>query len=261
MVSRTREDLYSLLELPKDRPLNLNLELHRCLTYPCDFEKRYPGVKPFELANLGFYFTNERLHCQFCDKSEIKVENHLQLKERHNCVNSSRQNIFKFKSMIEDYKFEAHRLHSFQNMNWVNTNCPISWVELAIDGFYFMNKIGEDTCKCYFCQVEIKEWKEDDTVREEHIKFTKKCSFLKNPAITNNIIIGTEIQPCSSDGIGKNKTGAQPIPEDEMKTIAQNAPNPAPNGNPQPAESPANDVPPGNDQAVNEENPANGGEQ
>ncbi|XP_070170327.1 uncharacterized protein [Polyergus mexicanus] len=90
-----------------------------------------------------------------------------------------------------DYRFESTRLKSFKN--W-----PHKWtksVQFAAAGFYYTGE--SDTVKCFECDVEIHTWLSQHDPMLEHIRWSKRCSFIRNYRC-GNIPIGADSNKISS---------------------------------------------------------------
>ena len=75
---------------------------------------------------------------------------------------------------IDSYIFRTckTRLSSFKKWNG-----KLNAEDLAIVGFYYTSYL--DICKCYYCGVEIFEWKSDDCPINEHYRLFKNCDLIK----------------------------------------------------------------------------------
>lgn len=81
---------------------------------------------------------------------------------------------------------EYFRLQSFKH--WKNKY--VDKKELAISGFFFTSV--DDLVYCYFCHVELWNFKKNDNVIQEHIRWSPFCKLLCHEE-TNNIPINSEI--------------------------------------------------------------------
>lgn len=76
---------------------------------------------------------------------------------------------------------EFHRLKTFEN-RW-----PLTFIDaklLAQTGMYYTGIT--DTVKCYFCEVEISQWKKSDHPVNEHYRWSRNCPLLRRRK-TNNL--------------------------------------------------------------------------
>lgn len=78
-------------------------------------------------------------------------------------------------------KYEQIRFQTF--INWPHKF--IKQQQLAMTGFYFIGP-QHDNVKCYFCEVEISGWVEDDDVVNEHTRWSQSCVLLRRKD-TNNV--------------------------------------------------------------------------
>lgn len=63
---------------------------------------------------------------------------------------------------------------------------PLAYIQpsdLARWGFYY-NNVG-DIVRCYFCKIELGEWKESDVVPQEHLKWSRHCPLMRKLPTTN----------------------------------------------------------------------------
>jgi Inhibitor of Apoptosis domain len=77
---------------------------------------------------------------------------------------------------LEQYDLihESERLESFSNNRWRNTFFDAN--ELAEQGFFFYK--SPDTVQCYFCDLELSDFKHNDNVTEDHSRYSPSCSSL-----------------------------------------------------------------------------------
>jgi hypothetical protein len=89
------------------------------------------------------------------------------------------------------YRTYQRRLESFNN--W-NGNVKPSL--LASSGFYYTSK--DDTCKCFYCGVEIFRWKYDDCPITEHYNYYKHCDLLE--CLNKSLIMkkSNQLEDCES---------------------------------------------------------------
>ncbi|XP_052861636.1 death-associated inhibitor of apoptosis 1-like [Anopheles cruzii] len=83
----------------------------------------------------------------------------------------------------EDLNREICRLGTFTS-SW-----PVSFInpsELARYGFFYTGIA--DRVKCYFCEVEVGMWEEQDNVITEHLRWSPRCPLLRKRT-TNNVPI------------------------------------------------------------------------
>lgn len=87
-------------------------------------------------------------------------------------------------NMHDAYMFEENRLDSFKYWDYAETE--VDKENLALLGFYFFGP--DDCCKCYFCNVEISQWKTRDSVWREHVQNSPYCRLIRGFQ-TNNVEI------------------------------------------------------------------------
>lgn len=78
--------------------------------------------------------------------------------------------------------FEANRLKTFGS-SWPHSF--ISVRDLALTGFFYLGPY--DMVQCYFCNLRLHDWKENDIVALEHYFWSPHCSFLKCHTATTNV--------------------------------------------------------------------------
>ncbi|XP_065341744.1 uncharacterized protein LOC135940679 [Cloeon dipterum] len=196
--------------------LNMDLEMHRLLTFPFQL---FRGLK-FDLLRMlakeEFYYDHE---CGFVrsifyamtisavelaqilshnieDAEKIISGRLLQL----NCDISRNVPIGNVDGVL-NYKFESHRLYSL--LKNVDHFPHVNIYELAKSGFYYLGE--KDNVKCDFCGLEIHGWEQQDKPDDEHLRWNDKCPFMRNDknVTANNIPIGSEqIDSVKSDAIG-----------------------------------------------------------
>lgn len=62
------------------------------------------------------------------------------------------------------------RLLTFKQ--WPGIQTPSS---LAMAGFYYLNR--DDAVRCFYCRIEISNWKPSDTALSEHLRWSKQCAY------------------------------------------------------------------------------------
>lgn len=80
----------------------------------------------------------------------------------------------------DDLNYEENRLKTFDE-NW-----PIDFISpniLAKTGFYYIGP--HDKVKCFFCKVELNEWKNGDHEIEEHIRWSYNCRLIRREETKN----------------------------------------------------------------------------
>ncbi|XP_065342970.1 baculoviral IAP repeat-containing protein 7-B-like [Cloeon dipterum] len=178
--------------------LDFNIELHRYISFPADFDERHP-VNRRALTSSGFYFDIEKYlpRCHYCNHEASNFKsNPLEINLLHergspDCPLLDEEdesvNNFPIASVI-NYNFEAYRLFTFLEKKFPNSS--VSPYELAADGFYFLG-VDIDRCRCHFCNLEVMQWEDDDSAHTEHERWNPLCPFIKGCAY--NIAIGNEI--------------------------------------------------------------------
>jgi hypothetical protein len=177
--------------------------LHRLLSFP---------IAIFQMLSLNFetlaadgYFWNSRTHriqCFKCGRVEeciIKLQDLTtkQIISRHYDCTHPYDNDIPFSNATVLLNYEAHRLYTFYQKDWVCTFMNIA--ELAESGFYYIG--SKDICKCFFCKLEVSEWVNGDSAKIEHRKWSPNCLFINEQYVPNlklgdeNII--EEIRPFS----------------------------------------------------------------
>ncbi|KYQ54909.1 Apoptosis 1 inhibitor [Trachymyrmex zeteki] len=117
----------------------------------------------------------------------IFSSNHLQRKspiKSHICI-EEQDEVDNGSSISLDYRFESARLASFKN--W-----PCSWTkpeELAAAGFFYTGE--SDKVKCFECNIEICQWREEDNPMVDHQRWSGKCRFIRKIPC-GNVPIGTD---------------------------------------------------------------------
>lgn len=69
-------------------------------------------------------------------------------------------------------RYEDDRLSTY-----VGWTAPVSAVNLAAAGFYYLKK--SDRTRCPFCGIILHEWKEHDDPLQDHRKWSKYCPFIE----------------------------------------------------------------------------------
>ncbi|KYN06942.1 PREDICTED: E3 ubiquitin-protein ligase XIAP-like [Cyphomyrmex costatus] len=88
-------------------------------------------------------------------------------------------------SMSLDYRFESARLTSFKNWQCSSTKPE----ELAAAGFFYTGE--SDKVKCFECNIEICQWREEDNPMVDHQRWSGKCRFIRKIPC-GNVPIGTD---------------------------------------------------------------------
>ncbi|XP_065342169.1 baculoviral IAP repeat-containing protein 2-like [Cloeon dipterum] len=202
---------------------NLSLAIHRYFTFPLQFRRLFPLELLHTLSDLGFYFANERVNCNFCgfiittgQLSEYFSHGleHVQkvIPEFHkNCKigGDDSENVPMGKSLNDhlNYKYEAHRLYSLlKKVDWQFVE-PFS---LAKSGFFYSGH--EDNVICAFCNLEVRGWEKGDTPDGEHRRWNPNCPFLCDCKSVINISIGSEqIEGKPANGLSKMNIGRNPF--------------------------------------------------
>ncbi|CAB3359852.1 Hypothetical predicted protein [Cloeon dipterum] len=202
--------------------LNLHISIHRYLTFPMNFCEGSPSIR-VHLANAGLYMSHDErtLFCAFCDLKinhfdhlggqDISTEEdfddvHQQLsKDCPLYCSDETENILFEPSKVLDYRFEAFRLFSLLNANWVPTISPY---DLAHSGFYYVGDL--DNCRCCFCKLEVRGWELGDVADMEHRRWFPNCPFMTGKLV-GNVKIGDELSPASSSTIQRPMDQANPF--------------------------------------------------
>jgi len=203
------------LQNPRRRPLissihlakfNLNLALHRFLTFPADYQRR-TGLKRENLANSGIYISHckNSLFCHFCpfeitSLRDWKGLNADEINKKHlevspGCPLFTRETAnvpLDSTGCLLSNQFEACRLFSLLVIDW---RSYISVYELAHSGFYYAG--DEDNVRCAFCKLEVRGWEEIDTADGEHRRWSPNCLFLLGKQV-RNVAIGEELTVASA---------------------------------------------------------------
>uniref|UniRef100_A0A182NXX1 Uncharacterized protein n=1 Tax=Anopheles dirus TaxID=7168 RepID=A0A182NXX1_9DIPT len=85
-------------------------------------------------------------------------------------------------SPVRELNIESDRLQTF-------TGWPVPYIrpaDLARWGFYYTKR--RDIVQCYFCTVELGDWRSHDVVEREHLQWSRYCPLLTGRA-TNNVPI------------------------------------------------------------------------
>ncbi|XP_029649347.1 putative inhibitor of apoptosis isoform X3 [Octopus sinensis] len=180
---------------------NLSYEVERLLTFA---ENMHPKLTAIELATNGYYYdtTEDRIMCFSC-KSVVKFSDS-SFKHKNPCrykfdsipvflydetdgENAAAVNIPntiletdsvipKKETLNKNEMLDMQkRLDTFKN--W-NRSTPVTPTDLAKSGFYFLGY--GDAVKCAYCSVQLRNWKENDDVHEEHSCFSPTCPNLKS---------------------------------------------------------------------------------
>lgn len=80
---------------------------------------------------------------------------------------------------LGELRDEQVRLDSFKG--WMSPH--VSKEDLAMNGFYFTSI--NDNARCYYCGVEISDWVDGDSVKEEHRKHSPYCAIVKGEYVEN----------------------------------------------------------------------------
>lgn len=83
---------------------------------------------------------------------------------------------------VKPMYYESNRLRSFTGWN----NRYIRPEELAKQGFYYIHI--NDNVRCAFCNIELGNWEENDSVELDHRRYSPDCPFLCNKS--GNIPLG-----------------------------------------------------------------------
>ncbi|XP_059479807.1 baculoviral IAP repeat-containing protein 3-like [Neocloeon triangulifer] len=183
--------------------LNLDITLHRLLTFPTNFEIDYRHSQPLAEAGLFWDRHQKSIKCRFCN---------FYTKETTTFRGKTAQEILNLKRTIcaigqkssrnvplggtANYKIEAHRIYSLLEKDWKF----VTPFDLAKWGFYYTGQ--DDNCRCIYCNLEVRGWEKGDTPEMEHKKWNPNCSLLINPAGVQNIKIGEEQMEAYSDSVG-----------------------------------------------------------
>ncbi|CAB3376649.1 Hypothetical predicted protein [Cloeon dipterum] len=184
---------------------NLDLSMHRFLTFPPSFRQAHSWELLLILAEVGMYFKTENLYCNFCEftisrqdfpkylslGSETARKEILKSQEKFNCTisigdstNVPLGSVFR----TPNYEFEAFRLFSLvKKSDWQFVD-PFA---LARSGFYFTGE--EDKVRCVFCMLEVRGWEQGDTPHGEHLRWNPDCPFLRDSRSVVNVRIGEEL--------------------------------------------------------------------
>ncbi|XP_014776964.1 baculoviral IAP repeat-containing protein 7 [Octopus bimaculoides] len=180
---------------------DLSYEIERLLTF---FENMHPKLTAIELATNGYYYdtTEGKIMCFSC-KIVVKFSDS-SFKHKHPCrykIDSipvflydeadgenaaafSVQNttletdsvIPKKETLNTDQMLDMQRrLDTFKK--W-NRSTPVTPTDLAKSGFYYLGY--GDAVKCAYCSVQLRNWKENDNVQDEHTRFSSKCPNLES---------------------------------------------------------------------------------
>lgn len=182
----------------------LRFEEHRLKT----FENGWPHsfLNPQILAKTGLFFTqpcfpeNDRVECYFCGinlsewlPNDTEISRHR--RESPYCFLLNRQPTTNipmepaldfdkffppFKISTNDLSYEVHRLETF-DQDW-----PHSFLDpriLAKTGLYFSGV--SDTVVCYFCEIQLSEWKPVERGILRHRRHSLRCRLLNRWPNTN----------------------------------------------------------------------------
>jgi len=88
-----------------------------------------------------------------------------------------------------DLNKEFDRRRSFVDNNWNNQH--VSSDDLAQLGFFFSKQ--PDHVRCIFCKVHLSEFEPNDSVLEEHLKFSPNCPLLRRRETDNVPLCAVEL--------------------------------------------------------------------
>lgn len=106
----------------------------------------------------------------------------------------------------EKMRFEVERIKTFKT--W-SRSCPIRPVPLAKAGFFYVGIF--DRVKCFSCEVQIWEWKKDDTAMGRHEQKNSQCEMVISQDKKNiTIEKWNEMKECLKQG--KEEIDGQVVP-------------------------------------------------
>ena len=81
------------------------------------------------------------------------------------------------------YEIELNRFRSFENY----PETEVSFLRMSQSGFYYP---GEGSVvRCYSCGLEVREWRDGETVAELHRRLAPHCPFLNGNDVTNTPLL------------------------------------------------------------------------
>ncbi|CAB3387120.1 Hypothetical predicted protein [Cloeon dipterum] len=204
-------------ELMLDK-LNKDFAVHRLFTFPLEFYRKYSIELLVMVAELGFYFENPNIRCQFCKVTIDGIDGHFaqgteaakkRIQEKHDEANypigaAETKNLsMAIVTSSPDYRAEAHRLYSLlKKPDWQH----VTPFDLAKSGFYYSG-IG-DNVVCIYCNLAVSDWEAGDTPDKEHQESNPDCPFLDAKQSITNFKIGSEHEAdANHDALGTLKSG------------------------------------------------------
>ncbi|XP_065340253.1 E3 ubiquitin-protein ligase XIAP-like [Cloeon dipterum] len=198
--------------------LNKDFAVHRLFTFPLEFYPRYSIELLGMVAELGFYFENPCIRCQFCGATIDGIEGYFaqgieaakkRILEKHDQANcpigaADTKNLsMAIVTSLPDYRAEAHRLYSLlKKSDWQH----VTPFDMARSGFYYSG-VG-DNVVCIYCNLAVSDWEDGDTPDNEHQESNPDCPFLDAKQSITNFEIGSEHEAdANHDAIGTLKPG------------------------------------------------------
>ncbi|CCU56005.1 inhibitor of apoptosis 3 [Choristoneura rosaceana entomopoxvirus 'L'] len=190
--------------------INMHLESERIKTFtnwPLTF------LSPETLAKNGFYYLQrgDEVRCAFC-KVEI-----MQWKEGDDPGEDHKKWASKCPFLVDQHKIpgpihpkylsEIKRLKTFKNWPQSLKQTP---EELAEAGFYYTN--CGDKVKCFYCDLGLKDWENNDIVWEQHARWAQKCNYVslvKGEEYIQQVISNAHIVKDNSDEYVNNINNTQ----------------------------------------------------